>query len=79
MDSDWLSCFCCSSAGKNRSESDSSDAVPLCRYRYGCAVDSDIILYLEWLLELYLYRYHNSYLPWYERALNDAGPQTINV
>ncbi len=34
----WCHCFYCSSAGKNRSESDSNDIVSLCIYCYSCGV-----------------------------------------
>ncbi len=43
IDSDCLSSFYHSSAGKKRSESDPNDIVSLCLYRYSCGVDAAIL------------------------------------
>ncbi len=48
-------CFYHSSAGKNQSESDFSDIIPLCRYGYSCSMAFAILLNLE--------RYYHSFRP----------------
>jgi len=47
----WIPIGCHSSAGKDCSESDSNDIVPLCHYLCSCGVDFPVIE-LERLLKL---------------------------
>ncbi len=67
-------CFYPSSAGKNRSESDSKDIVSLCLH---CCFYLLFFYIKERFSELYIYCYLYSYCPWCEQALNSL--QTLLV